>query len=122
MKEVLVPQTVLFGKTPQETASSSMMEKLEDGGLVLKKVWLLVIIFVKVSIHSHILMIFTIASIWILNSYVYKSSLGGSNSLPITSEEWSGDYCESDGTVQVKCTKINGKPLEKILAPDHILG
>ena len=38
MKEVLVPQTVLFGKIPQETASSSMMEKLEDGGLVLKKV------------------------------------------------------------------------------------
>ena len=48
-----------------------------------------------------------------------KSSVGGSNSLPITSEEWSDyedvpKYCGSNGNVQVKCIKINGKPLEKI--------
>ena len=43
-------------------------------------------------------------------------SLGGSNSLPIsTSEEWSGARnCGSDGSVQVKCTKFNGKQFEKI--------
>ena len=54
---------------------------------------------------------------------MHKSSIGGSSSLPITSEEWSDpDTCGSDGTVQVKCTKINGKPLKKSIAPDHILG
>ena len=57
---------------------------------------------------------------------MHKSSLGGSSSLPDTTEEWSNtinpSQCGSDGTVQVKCTKINGKPFKKIIAPDHILG
>ena len=44
-------------------------------------------------------------------------------SLPITSEGWSGaKNCGSDGTVQVKCTKLNGKPFERIIAPHLILG
>ena len=44
---------------------------------------------------------------------MHKTSLGGSSSLPIMLEKWSNainpDYCGSDGTVQVKCTKINSK-------------
>ena len=54
-------------------------------------------------------------------------SLGGSMSLPITSEEWNTGaydpkYCGSNGTVQVKCTKLNGKPFERIIVPHLILG
>ena len=54
---------------------------------------------------------------YILNYYVHKSSLGDSSSLPITSKEWRSDdpkFCGSDGTVQVKCTKVNGEPLQAI--------
>ena len=58
-----------------------------------------------------------------ISIYVHKSSLGGSSSLPTTSEIWSEpDYCGSDGTVQVKCTKLNGKPFERIIVPHLILG
>ena len=57
---------------------------------------------------------------------MHKSSIGGSSSLPDMSEDWSNainpNQCGSDGTVQVKCTKINGKSFKKIVAPDHILG
>ena len=48
---------------------------------------------------------------------MHKSSIGGSSSLPINSEEWRSDdpkFCGSDGTVQVKCTKLNGEPLQAI--------
>ena len=34
MKKLQVPQTILFGKIPQETASFSILEVLLDGGLV----------------------------------------------------------------------------------------
>ena len=61
--------------------------------------------------------------VYILNIYAHKSYLGGSSSLPITSEEWSEpDYCGSDGTVQVKCTKLNGKPFKMITVPQLISG
>ena len=56
--------------------------------------------------------------------YVYKSSLGGSSSLPLSSEIWSGaKNCGSnaDGSVQVKCTKLKGKPFEWIIVPHYIL-
>jgi hypothetical protein len=57
-----------------------------------------------------------------ISIYVHKSSLGGSSSLPTTSEIWSEpDYCGSDGTVQVKCTKLKGKPFEWIIVPHYIL-
>ena len=39
-------------------------------------------------------------------------SLGGSMTLPIVPEVWRGDTCGSNGRVQVKCTKINGKCLK----------
>ena len=57
---------------------------------------------------------------------MHKSSLGGSSSLPDTTEEWSNtinpSQCGSDGAVQVKCTKLNGKPFERIIVPHLILG
>ena len=34
--------------------------------------------------------------------------IGGSQTLPITSEQWNGKY-DSYGSVQVKCTNIAGK-------------
>ena len=37
-KELQVHQTILFGQIPQETASSSILEVLMDGGLAKKKV------------------------------------------------------------------------------------
>ena len=47
---------------------------------------------------------------------MHKSFLGDSNSLPLTSEAWSGEQnCGSTGSVQVKCTKINGKQFERII-------
>ena len=49
-KELLVHQTILFGKFLQETASSSLMEILMDGELVQNRAWLMVVIIVKVSI------------------------------------------------------------------------
>ena len=58
---------------------------------------------------------------------MHKSFLGGSNSLPTTSEVWSGGgrggyYCRGGGSVQVKCIKLNGKIFERIIVPHHILG
>ena len=50
MKELQVHPTILFGKVQQETASSSLMEILMDGGLVQSRACLMVLIFVKVSI------------------------------------------------------------------------
>ena len=56
---------------------------------------------------------------------MHKSSLGGSSSLPMSSEVWSAaNYCGSnaDGSVQVKCTKLKGKPFKRIIVPHLILG
>ena len=54
---------------------------------------------------------------------MHKSSPGGSSSLPIITEEWSAPgFCGSDGTVQVKCTKITGTPFERMIIPHHIIG
>ena len=68
---------------------------------------------------KHILMIFTIACRflpYVLNIYIHESSLGGSQSLPIKSEKWSGRRnCGSNGSVRVQCTKINGMLFERIL-------
>ena len=51
---------------------------------------------------------------------MHKSSIGDSSSLPLSSEVWSGaKNCGSNanGSVQVKCTNINGKPFEWIIVP-----
>ena len=71
---------------------------------------------------KHILIILVLFEF--LTIYAHKSFLGDSSSLPILLEEWSdADVCGSDGTVQVKCTKIIGKPFEKrVIVPRHILG
>ena len=76
-----------------------------------------------------ILMSFTIASI--VSEYFIcmdvKSSLGGSQNLPIESEEWNvlghdPKWCGSNGSVRVQCIKINGKPFERKQVPHLILG
>ena len=62
---------------------------------------------------------------YVPNIYVHKSSIGGSSSLPLSSEVWSGPKnCGSnaDGSVQVKCTKLKGKTFERIIVPHLILG
>ena len=48
-KELQMLQTALFGKVLEETASSSIVEVLMDGELVKNPVWLMVLIFAKVS-------------------------------------------------------------------------
>ena len=52
-----------------------------------------------------------------------KLSLGGSQALPIKPEVWSAkSYCGSTGSVQVQCTKINGKLLKRKILSHHNLG
>ena len=78
---------------------------------------------------KHFFMSFTITLqvptyiVYVLNIYMNKLSLGGSQSLPIKPEVWSEEgICGSSGSVQVQCTKISGKLLKRIILSHHILG